>query len=326
MKFKTKVLTSYLALGAVLVLGFQNCSNASSFSNLASNSSSSGEPKAPASSGNGDSYDGKPDIYRFYDPANVCAETAQGKPLPNQQIHLFKSKAAQLVRHECKDVEPMRLGMSVTENDDGTVQYSGQRYNPHVPATFEVMSAQCPAGLSPRANASRQNLFDAPLDLSDITHWGSVGNVSIVPHGSIAGLPAHLVTRLTSGEDAPRADQYRKLEPNTSYALSFFARMGTSTKVMMMMWSADPEEMAITLHGDLITGTTTASNSRNTIRYRNVSMVSRVAPGGFFFTVYFTTPSQLDGSDIGFAAADEVKGASVSIADAQLETVRSFCE
>src|SRR5690349_1840497 len=86
-----------------IVLAFQGCSDSLLFRG------NSGT-YAQKSENNGDGYTGKPTPYDFLDTRKVCTELgANGQPLPTNQIFLFPSGGAQLVRENCIDIPPRNL-------------------------------------------------------------------------------------------------------------------------------------------------------------------------------------------------------------------------
>lgn len=313
---------AWLGLGLLTVVGFQNCSKTTEFSD----DRPSGQLLNAAGNGNGDAYGGKPIIFRHFDLNQPCADTnVTGQPLPNAEIFLYQgSSGGHLVRKECRDIAPVALaGTDVSVQPDSTVRYGAMSFQSHVPADFEVMAALCPAGRAPLASPVRQNMMISGLNLLDTANWGSDG-VQLALDGTIAGLPAYRVTRTLGGSsnDFMRPDQYVFYEPNTTYAASFFVKKGNASEATFIMYDSNPVVVSTSATLDLNTGAATVLASD---RLTNVTATSRPIAGGFFLTVYFMTGSTVRGGDIGIVASSTNVGDSIFVTGAQVEKVSLFC-
>ena len=307
-----------IAVFALLISAFQNCGSSALFSGTTASSATSGE-----GGGHGDSYDGKPTVYAHRDPANPCSETDRaGLALPNKELFVYASKSAQLVRDACRDIKPVGIGStSYSIADDGTLSYAGRSYTVHTPTDMSVRAAQCPSGMSPRSGAVRRNIIDDPVDLM-APNWGTLPGIETIADGVLASLPAFLVTR-TSTTEYEAYDRWVDFAPNTQLVASFFARKGNTNLVTIGIYDEVPSVYTFRMYVNLDTGATDINRLQG---YTNVSATTQPIGDGWFISIYFTSPSYARGGDIGYVSSIPNVGASVYIANPQLEAVTSFCQ
>ncbi len=301
----------------VLMLPFQNCTKTNT-TDIQKNSS------ATRASGTGDGYGGMT-VYSYRALNSPCSDIGtDGQPFPNAQI-LVDKRAAQLVRDNCNDLPPAAISATDFQVfSNGTLAYKGTSFKAQPLNEFEVAASACPTGRTPLAGITRQNLFAMPLNLA-ADPWGTVGGVSTVLDGVIAGLPSYRVTRTQDANAANwlRQDQFVNLDPNTQYAFSFFARSGSNKALRLMMYDSVPRVISGEISLDLYIGGVLNSSFQGLTQVS--TSVRPLGQEGYFFTVYMTTPSFVRGLDIGFAADDLNTGASVLVTGPELEKVSSYC-
>ena len=310
-----------------LVVCFQNCSIANFGSTRTSADGGDAQLSPDTEGGNGSGYEGKPSVFRYFDPLAPCVEQARnGSPLPNKQIYLYTSGKGQLVRDGCADIKPVPLSSNLVRGEpDGTLVYAGLSFAPHTPVDMEVFVADCPAGLSPRPGAVRTNLINDPLDPTTGSFWGTTsGGVAVAREGVFAGQPAFSVTRLTANENERRLEQFHLMQPNATYAASFFMKKVNGREGAFHMYDGLPTPSWVRTVFSLETGVATVLNDNSV--FTGVSMTSRPIGDGFFFTVYFTTSSTVRGGDLGYSSAELNVGDAVIVANPQLELVSNFCQ
>lgn len=312
--------TSILLVSAVATLSaFQNCS-----SNTFSNQGATENSVTSTSPGTGDSYDGKPLVFNHYDPSAPCAlADVAGKPLPNDTLFLYASGNGQLVREGCRDIGSTQIAASdLSKRPDGSLEYRGQAYTPVAPTTMALRRALCPAGATEIPGATRVNAMSSPLDFTNVDDWGTFDGVSIRLDGVLAGLPAFRIARLANSVSWTRAEQWRDLDANTAYAFSFFARPGSVDTLRLYAYDSTPLQSYFDIDVNLVTG---QPGSIQTANLENVSFSSVPFASARFYTLYFTTRTQIRGLDIGFAPITLGAGDSVVVTDPQLEMISAFC-
>ena len=288
MKLKDFTAMSVKLAVLFLVFLFQSCSLTKFKGDFLANSLT-----PSTDSGNGGAYEGKPTPYHHFDMNNSCRDIgANGKPLPNKTIFLYKSipgSSPQLVRENCSDlVAPINLPLASLQfaNDgSGNFTFAGEAFNtPAVVSDFTVVAGACPTGYSAIVGATRKNLLQSSQDLL-FSPWFYEPGVHGLQQGSLGGLPRYEIIR-----DDPAALQwYRRVHQGVpllagkTYAFSFFAQPGTKNEAYLSGWQAG--NLALNVYFDLNTG---AGRDVGTVGFSNLSYSSRPLSGGMIVTSYFT--------------------------------------
>jgi hypothetical protein len=301
-----------------IVLNFQACS--STHFSKTSGLSMSGD-------GRGESYDGKPTIYAHLDADSPCAEVgSNGLALPNDQIFLMKDNTRQLVRRDCTDVGAIAIDpqeVILDPDGSGSFSYQGHHYTIYTAASdFDVISAQCPAGLNLKAVPSRVNLIKSSQHVA-APDWTLSAGISAIIEGTLGSLPKAKILRDNAShlEFDNRIAQDVMLHGGTSYAFSLFGTTGNIREASLLMHDSLGSSLIINL--DLHSGTSSIVGAQG---FTNVSIVSRPFSGGYFFTAFYKTPGATGMNNVGITPGQNIFDAFVYATAVQLEDVAAFCE
>lgn len=275
-----------------------------------------------AAGGNGDGYTGKPSPYDFRNVNQACLEKgANGKPLPNEQIFIFPSGLAQLVRQNCLDIAPIPLSSdqySVLVNGD--LVYQNRTFVANVSqSAFDVVAASCPAGKTLLPTPVRTSLVKSPLDLfSD--DWAR-DQLKVTLEGSLASLPVYKVERVDPSalESWHRMNQSPHFVAGQDYVFSFFAKPDATEKVMFTSYYNTVQDLRIEF--DLITGNARVDSS---LGVTNLTTQTKILGGGLYISIYFKSDSDIN-ANIGIASSGEFVGSFISVTALQLEKISNFC-
>lgn len=318
------------ALGLLMAIGFQNCTPAQ-FDKTISQASK----MTLGVSGNGEPYEGKPTIYNAYNLAQPCVEKgANQKPLPNHQIH-HTPNYLKLVRENCsdlaipKDVSPAEV---TVEPIPGQISYAGVSYSEQaILNDFDVVAASCPAGMTLKSNAARNNLVISGLHLFDGV-WDQSEGVPVTMTGSLAGMPRFHFTRTADGlQWYERPQQAVPVVSGNTYAYTFLARKENVPDIYIGGYY-NPD-VILEAYFNLDTGISRDVGSRGV---SNISFSSRPFSGGYIVTVFFTSPLSAPitlgvapgpalGPNLLMDLPQGQAGDSIAVTSFQLEEVSQYC-
>lgn len=329
---------AWVAFCTFLLVPFQNCSARKNFT---SNKASTAQ-----AAGNGGSYDGKPDVYRFYDLNNRCASADQnGRALPNDVIVVKANssgvKTAHLSRLACAEITPTPIAdgeITWSSNSEFTYQnksFTGQA----APGEFDIVLPHCPAGQTYRAGAVLNNQVGSGLVLN-VAPWEIYQGVSSSLYGTIHSVPSYRIARPTSTflEYWQRINQVHNLTSNTSFVYSFLAEAGSKQGVDWTFFrnvsgsppnTSSPLDDSALIHFNLATGTANIVFSQN---ITNVSMRMTRVGNGYLCSVFFTTtatvnpPQTLIGLGPTAQQGAPAVGDSVQAANVMLLPVNQLCQ
>lgn len=320
-----KALIISISLLALLLFGFQNCTQAEF----------SGNPSTIIESqGNGDSYDGKGDIFVYFDQQSPCADfDRSGQPFPNRQIMRIDGQY-QLVRDNCSDIEPIIIADSDISFDPATgrLTYQGQPFNLITDFdNFKLTPLACPNGRAV-INQDPTNLFVDPFDIGGGI-WANHPQLDRSLNGSFSVLPQYLLVMNDPNnlQNYRRAAQSVTMQPSTLYMTSFLVKPGSMSEVGITygdLTSTPTNEFFV--HFDLQTGVAT-------VRWQvgiNVLVPEIQAYGeGFLVRVFFESSAAaapiLADLGVGPARANvdnlNLLGDSIVVANGELYEVDSYC-
>lgn len=238
---------------------------------------------------------------------------------------MYGESQAELVREGCRDIPPKPVSMrDISFASAKRLLYRSRAFDLFSPGDLGLIAASCPTGFKALDSVRRTNLVASPFDLANPLEWGSLSGMLARLDGSLGGLPAFLLTRTQDATNEPwlRTDQFVPLEPNKSYAISFLGKPSSSGDARLWMYHDQPDATEAIFVWDLATGELKESSATGLIQ---VSSTSVPFAEGRFFTVYFTTPSQMEGLDIGLSSAALGKGESILATSVQVEAIGDFC-
>ncbi|MGE4131744.1 MAG: hypothetical protein AB7F86_08895 [Bdellovibrionales bacterium] len=221
-------------LGAVLLIGFQNCGSL----NFGGNGK---QDLAQNGSGNGDTYTGKPEAeFLFTEASNPCGKlNASGVPFPTRQISLIGGQAF-LVRDNCQDFnDPVLLKETEYQYDSAQslIVYQGQSFNLIQNLNdYYLVPPICPAGTS--VVASPTNLIPNPFHFLAQGWYPEVG-IATTEYGVIEVLPRFRILR----NDSSLLEVWRRhftvidLNGNTDYVYSFVIEQGNTGFASVSYWA-----------------------------------------------------------------------------------------
>jgi hypothetical protein len=319
-----------------MVLSYQNCTSGSTIT-FKSFASSGG--------GNGEGYEGKLAIYSYTSPTEPCADLDNsGKPLPNSQIFHYSSQNLKLVRKTCKDITPIQIDPNAVQISNGgnTITFGGLDYLAPDRGDFAVVKAQCPTGMTPKANPVRVNLFqDSQFVTGDNVFkvdsgWWIQDGIATTQIGSLAGLPAWTIFRNTTTSDYwKRATQPVTIPAGKMYSYTFLARKGTIDKAGLFLYQCgvqpcNPRQINIVLSFDLTQQTFAVVDSTGD---PNFKATMRPLGDATIITVYFTPTGVTDILDGGVMPYDSTNtnyyapmGDAIQATAFQLEEVSQYCQ
>lgn len=331
--------TAWLAFATSLLLPFQNCSR------VQTSGSSSRDPSLSLSQ-NGGSYDGKPDVYRFYDAQNPCASRdRQGRPLANDVIVLKEDSGGtnrlHLARLACVDTAPTPVSESaVVWNSDSDFSYNGKSFSAlNPPANFDIVVPECPGTRTVRANATLLNEISSGTNLS-VSPWAAYAGISSSIYGTIASMPSYEIARNNGAflEYWRRLDQFRSLSLNTEYVYSFVAEPGTVQGVYWNFFrnvsgssgtTSNPLDDSALIEFNLAAGTSRVVYSQN---ISNISVKMSRVGNGYLCSVFFTTTSTVNPPDTALGigpsslTGTERLGDSIRASNVMLLPVNQLCQ
>ncbi|MBC7464411.1 MAG: hypothetical protein H7256_00325 [Bdellovibrio sp.] len=314
MKKKASIL---ILVSFLLTLYFQSCGL-----DRSGNFSQTNNAVSSVESGNGDGYTGKPTPYDFRNLTQACVENgANGKPLPNEQIFIFPSGVAQLVRQNCMDISPILLDSSqYSVVASGSLIYKNRTFVTNLSATaFDVVAASCPVGKTLLANPNRTSLVNSPIDLLSID-WAR-DQLQVKLQGSLASLPVYKVERVDPYflESWHRMNQSPYFVAGQDYVFSFFVKMDATEKMMFTSYYSAVQDLRIEF--DLLTG---AANVNSSMGVSNLTTKSQVISGALYINIYFRSNSSVN-ANIGLASSGQFIGSFVTMTALQLEKISNFC-
>jgi hypothetical protein len=326
-----------ILIASLLLVPFQNCTNEKKFSSTSS---------AARMSGNGGSYDGKPDVYRHFDGRRPCLEKdGKGAALPNDVIVLRAGssgkKAAFLARETCRDIEPAALSASDLAWSSATeFTYRNQSFSDGgQPGDFDVAAPACPIGKTPKAAAAPVNEFLSSLNWTQAP-WQTYQGIGTTLFGTIGSLPSYKIERNDPAllDDWRRVDQEHALSRNTEYAYSFVAQPGTTQAADWIFFRnvsgstgtvSDPRDESALITFDFAANTTRIIYSQN---ITNVRATMVPLANGYHCTVYFTTTAAVNPPETAIGVTPSLRyapaaaGDSIRAANAILVPVNQLCE
>jgi hypothetical protein len=326
---KTKFIIANTVALFVLLIAFQNCAP-NTFQGAVDNLSSK-------NSGNGNAYEGKPEIYYYFDSQAPCSDKdLNGKPLANKQFFLYQNKNPDLVRNNCSDLAtPVSVplaSLTFSTNGSGTFSYQGNTFQPQTTFNeFAVVAASCPAGYSPKAGAIRKNLIKSSQDFLSADWFGIPRSLD----GTLGGLPRYQLTRDVDNLIwYTRMSQAVTLSAGKTYAATFFAQKGNIGEACFSTWQDNETSMSV--YFDLNTGAgRTVGLYGSGTPFSGISFANRPFAGGMIVTVFFTapadyvnymgiTPAAPAGANVDNAPSGSV-GDNIFATAMQLEDVDNYC-